>query len=57
MTETDTIPAWMPCPDCDEHWCNIHGMHTHECDCPEIDEWESDPYSPNDLAQTRSAGD
>lgn len=39
-------PAWIPCPDCDDHWCNLHGMHTHECDCPPIDEWETDPYSP-----------
>ena len=38
-------PAWMPCPCCDDWWCNIHGMHTGECPCPEIDEWDSDPYS------------
>jgi hypothetical protein len=41
----DGSPAWMPCPCCDDWWCNIHGMHTGECPCPEIDEWDSDPYS------------
>lgn len=39
-------PAWMPCPCCDDHWCNVHEMHTGECPCPEIDEWDEDPYSP-----------
>lgn len=39
--------AWMPCPCCDDWWCNIHGMHTGECPCPEIDEWETDPYAAN----------
>jgi DNA (cytosine-5)-methyltransferase 1 len=38
-------PAWEPCECCDDWWCNIHGMHTGECPCPEIDEWDSDPYS------------
>jgi DNA (cytosine-5)-methyltransferase 1 len=38
-------PAWEPCECCDDWWCNVHEMHTGECPCPEIDEWESDPYS------------
>lgn len=43
-------PAWEPCECCDDWWCNVHGMHTGECDCPEIDEWESDPYAMGDAA-------
>ena len=38
-------PAWEPCECCDDWWCNVHKMHTGECPCPEIDEWDSDPYS------------
>ena len=36
--------AWIPCPDCDDFWCNVHEMHTGDCECPPIDEWETDPY-------------
>jgi DNA (cytosine-5)-methyltransferase 1 len=36
--------AWIPCPCCDEYWCNIHRQHACDCPCPEIDEWETDPY-------------
>jgi len=38
-------PPWEPCECCDDWWCNLHEMHTGECPCPEIDEWDSDPYS------------
>jgi len=38
-------PPWAPCECCDDWWCNLHEMHTGECPCPEIDEWDSDPYS------------
>ncbi len=38
-------PAWVPCNCCDEFWCSIHSLHAFECDCPEIDEWDVDPYS------------
>lgn len=38
-------PAWIPCPEeCGDFWCNIHNTHTGECECPPIDEWETDPY-------------
>lgn len=37
-------PAWVPC-ECGEFLYLIHGLHVFECDCPEIDEWEIDPYS------------
>lgn len=36
--------VWVPCPCCDEHWCNLHDMHACDCPCPPIDEWETDPY-------------
>lgn len=40
------VAPWEPCECCEEFWCNIHGMHVFECDCPPIDEWERDPYEP-----------
>lgn len=39
------IPAWIPCPDCEDYWCTIHNCHAFECECPPIDEWDYDPYS------------
>jgi hypothetical protein len=39
-------PAWMPCLCCDEWVCTIHGEHVHDCDCPPIEDWETDPYGP-----------
>jgi hypothetical protein len=38
------LPPWTPC-DCGEFWCTIHGGHAHECACPPIEEWETDPYT------------
>jgi hypothetical protein len=38
-------PAWVACPCCEDYLCTIHGMHAHECPCPEVSEWEADPYS------------
>jgi len=46
-------PAWKPCECCDDWWCNVHEMHTGECYCPEIEEWDSDPYS---VRHTTSTG-
>jgi hypothetical protein len=43
---SDDLPAWEPCQDCEDWWCNIHGTHTHECACPETVEWDTDPYLP-----------
>ena len=45
------IPAWVPCDDCEEYWCNWHNCHASECDCPPIDEWESDPYCGSDIME------
>jgi hypothetical protein len=37
--------AWVPCELCDDYWCNIHGMHVCDCECPSIDEWgDINPY-------------
>jgi hypothetical protein len=44
--QNEDVPPWTPCPDCDEYWCNIHQEHAADCDCPPLDEWETDPYSP-----------
>jgi hypothetical protein len=38
-------PAWIPCPCCENHLCTIHEMHAHDCPCPSIEEWETDPYA------------
>jgi len=35
--------TWTPC-DCGEYWCNRHGMHAHECECPPLEEWSTNPY-------------
>ena len=44
VVKKTTVPAWVPCPDCDEFWCTIHEKHTFECACPEVDEWPVSPY-------------
>jgi len=42
-------PAWIPCPEeCGDFFCNLHQMHTADCECPPIDEWETDPYGLQD---------
>lgn len=37
-------PAWEAC-DCGDYWCTVHQQHAHECPCPPVDEWPTDPYS------------
>jgi len=34
---------WERCV-CGDMWCHEHGKHTHECSCPPIEEWTTDPY-------------
>jgi hypothetical protein len=46
------LPPWTPCPHCDEFWCNIHDRHAFECDCPPIEEWETDPYTAKEEGPT-----
>lgn len=31
-------PRWVPCPDCDEFFCTLHGEHVFECKCPTLEE-------------------
>ena len=35
---------WTRCECCEDFWCNICDQHAYDCDCPPIDEWETDPY-------------
>lgn len=35
---------WVKCR-CENYWCNIHKKHAHECECPPIDDWTTDPYT------------
>jgi hypothetical protein len=39
------LPAWIPCPSCEEWMCTIHMTHASECPCPSVDEWSVDPYA------------
>lgn len=41
-------PAWVPCDGCEDFYCQIHQQHAHDCDCPPIEEWITDPYSAPD---------
>lgn len=43
------VPYWAPCPACEDYWCTLHNTHAYDCDCPSIEEWEVDPYSPQRL--------
>lgn len=36
---------WVRCGGCDDFYCTRHDAHVHDCDCPEIQDWESDPYA------------
>jgi hypothetical protein len=31
-------PRWIQCPCCDDYWCQVHQMHTAECDCLPVDD-------------------
>jgi hypothetical protein len=37
-------PTWVRCDCCENYLCLRHGMHAHDCDCPEVSEWERSPY-------------
>jgi hypothetical protein len=51
-----TRAPWEPCPCCENFLCTIHEMHAHDCDCPSIEEWETDPYfRPDPLTATAGA--
>lgn len=38
-------PPWIRCQCCEDYWCRDHDKHAHQCDCPEVGEWETPPYS------------
>jgi hypothetical protein len=40
----DALMVWTRCG-CGDFWCSIHELHAHDCDCPAIEDWETDPYS------------
>lgn len=43
-------PAWISCPgECGEFWCTIHREHAYDCPCPEIEDWDGDPYASGGL--------
>lgn len=42
---TGSLPAWVPCDDCEEFVCVIHGGHVAECACPPVEKWSCDPYT------------
>lgn len=35
---------WVPCPCCENYWCNLHEKHAYDCPCPPIEEWNESPY-------------
>jgi hypothetical protein len=49
--------TWVPCDGCDDFWCTAHGAHIADCDCPEIQDWETDPYADDrEIRSGASAG-
>jgi DNA (cytosine-5)-methyltransferase 1 len=58
LPEKQRFPAlrvvpWMPCPDCDDYWCRLHGMHAYDCPCPAIDVWAAQGLSPYEASALR----
>lgn len=46
------VPAWVPCPVCDDFWCALHGMHADNCPCPPAQDWADAgllPFNPSVL--------
>jgi len=37
---------WVRCSLCPEYWCQLHGQHAHDCDCPPVEDWPAgtSPY-------------
>ena len=44
--ERELGPCWVPCPDCDDFWCERHELHVCDCDCPPIEDWVEDGWWP-----------
>lgn len=39
--------AWIRCSGCGDWFCTIHLDHAADCECPEIQDWETDSYESN----------
>jgi len=50
-----STPAWIPCRCCENYICTLHGEHAHDCECPPIEEWDSDPYAPWTIGPNKQA--
>lgn len=52
--------VWRPCSLCGDYWCELHDMHTHDCECPTLEEivesGQPDPYLPGSLEKVRGQG-
>lgn len=47
LTEwVENIPAWIPCPTCEDFWCTVHQKHAFECDCPDLEECDEAGWNP-----------
>jgi len=44
LTRYANQPAWIKCQCCEDYWCSIHKEHIADCECPPIEEWQTDPY-------------
>ena len=55
MHKTKRGGAWTPCPCCENFLCTIHGGHAHDCPCPPVEEWTTDPYAMPTLAAALDA--
>src|SRR5574341_1508650 len=42
----DLLPAWIPCPCCENYLCTLHLKHVYDCPCLPLEEWNSNPYLP-----------
>ena len=49
--------TWLPCGGCEDFYCTRHDAHVYDCECPEIQDWETDPYmtTASDLARALAA--
>lgn len=53
------VACWTLCPCCEDHLCNLHGSHAHDCACLPVEEWSArglDPYT-STLADADDAPD
>jgi site-specific DNA-cytosine methylase len=46
-------PIWSKCELCENYWCNIHGMHVADCDCPPVEDFTECSTYPYDASLLR----